>query len=261
MRVSGAESEGETMRQGRSRAAAKGIARKLGRSVLAARRINRLRLRSAVLGKRLFGVYASTDKAAQSKNYYPWHVEGITPTYDGEDLSIAGDSGFGFFLIDQRVIFFVNGKPNSMLDGGFSPNLMLDLDGVAMFGTPLDANRSCTYWEGDSQWAGREFDTCYLNELLAGAPVQDGLSTFARNSAGIFYAGSFPVDAASGEQLFITYNGKALRFLGDVDGVQLSAGCPVIEVGKAARPLRSKALRAPSKALARAAARSLSSRS
>lgn len=185
----------------------------------------------------LFGVYASTDKAAQSKNYYPWYVEGITPTYDGEDLSIAGDSGFGFFLIDQRVIFFANGKPNSMLDGGFSPNLMLDFDGVAMFGTPLDANRSCTYWEGDSQWAGREFDTCYLNELLAGAPVQDGLSAFARNSAGIFYAGSFPVDAASGEQLFITYNGSALRFLGNVDGVQLSAGRPVIEVGKAARLL------------------------
>lgn len=185
----------------------------------------------------LFGVYASTDKSAQAKNYYPWHVEGITPTYDGEDLSIAGASGFGFFLVNQRVIFFADGKPNSMLNGGYSPNLMLDFDGVAMFGTPLDANLSCSYWEGDTQWAGKEFDTCYLNELLADGPVQDGLSTFTRSSAGVFYAGSFPIDAVSGEQLFITYNGRAQRFLGDVNSVQLSAGRPVIEVGKAARLL------------------------
>lgn len=185
----------------------------------------------------LFGVYASTDKAAQSKNYYPWHVAGITPTYQGEDLSLAGSAGFGFFLVNQRVVFFANGKPNSMLESGYSPDLMLDFDGIAMFGDPLNVYKGYSYWEGDSEWAGKEFEGRYLDELLAGGPVQDGEFAFARSSSGILYAGSFPTDAASGEQLFITYNGRAQRFTGDVSTVQLSKGRPVIEVGTATRLL------------------------
>lgn len=189
----------------------------------------------------LFGVYASMDKAAQSKNYYPWHVEAITPTYEGEDLSIAGISGTGFFLINQRVFDFRDGKPNfdgSQPGGGSAiSQIMHDNDGTAMFGLPLFPNSGTSYWKGDAQQANKEYDNQYLVELLKGGPISDGDITFTRNSAGICHAGSFPVDAVNGERLFIAYNGETMRFAGDVNTVQLSSARPVIEVNKKARLL------------------------
>lgn len=184
----------------------------------------------------LFGVYASTDKAAQSKNYCPWDVEAITPTYEGEDLSIAGYEGTGFFLINQRVFDFNRGKPG-FEDGSPVSRIMHDYDGTAMFGLPLLPNSGTSYWKGDTQQANKEYDNQYLAELLKGGPISDGNVAFARNSAGICYAGSFPIDAASGERLFIAYNCETMRFIGDVNTVQLSSGRPVIEVNKKARLL------------------------
>lgn len=185
----------------------------------------------------LFGVYASTDKTEQSKNYYPWHIAAITPTYQGEDLSVAGDAGYGFFLIGQRVIFCSNGKPDSMNESGSTPTIMMDFDGLCMTGVPLQMNSGSSYWEGDSQWAGKEYERQYLDELLKGGAVYDGDSAYVRDSAGVAYAGSFPVDAVSGNKLFIAYNSRVLRFIGDADTVQLSKGRPVIEVDKPARLL------------------------
>ncbi len=57
--------------------------------------------------------------------------------------------------------------------------------------------------------------------------MQAPLFVLAGSFAGILYAGSFPTDAASGTQLFITYNGMGQRFTGDVSAVQLSKGRPV----------------------------------